>query len=133
MCSKGDPSDAAVVWHVQLMAIPFSAAEVGRAAPEKEHRWAVLRVVRHPKEEVAEKVRVHSVVPRGGVGRKGILPHVERDLQVLLMVYVKVLQLLRCERGGEVDGEPVPAPLSVARPDTLQDVRGRVTELALRY
>ena len=45
-------AEAAVVCHVQLVAVPRVAAEARRAAAEAQHRRAVYRVLVDAKEEV---------------------------------------------------------------------------------
>jgi len=90
-------SNIAVVWHVELVAVPATVAERCGTAPKPKHRRPMKRIVARTEEKVAEEACVDSVIG----SRQGVLPHVERHLQILLVIKVQV----HGAGGREVDPE----------------------------
>ena len=93
------------MWRRTIVA--SSAAQAQRAAPEAYHRRAVERV----EEQVPQERAVDAVIPRSGRGWQRRLPHVARDLQVLLVVEVELREAVgRVGRGEVVAQGAVGAP-----------------------
>ena len=110
--------------HVELVTISTAAPEGGWAASKPEHGRAVEGVIFHPKEKMVEEVSVDTTMPVCRGKRERVFPHVERHLQVLLVVEVEVLQHAHRTRRGETDCKTVGALCPIGSPNTEEDVGG---------
>jgi len=113
-------SNIAVVWHVELVAVPSTIAERRGTAPKPKHRRPMKRIVARTEEKVAEEACVDSVIG----SRQGVLPHVERHLQILLVIKVEVLQQVHGAGGREIDPETGRALSPAAGSDAGEELRG---------